>query len=254
MSRIKPQVFRNSRSSELRSIASILETYGVCLDTGPIHSAADQCRTNKPAGSNSWGYKIENLLFRDIGKPKDSWPKDIIDLTVEFSIDLSGECLPENHDQDPFYTLAMDIIVRGRIDNGATGVCAWHLDRHIGLHNGSDGSAAHPHYHFQHGGKRLQNELNNSGNSLILEAPRIAHPPLDAALGIDFVVSNFKSKQWADLSQDHQYINILQRTQRRCWQAYTLALSEALNSGTKVGDTNAQKMNAMHLWPQLVLS
>jgi hypothetical protein len=252
MSKINCQAFRNARSVELRNIATILETYGVCLDTGPIQRAADLCLSCKPSGPNSWGYKIESLLFRDIGKPKDSWPKEIIDLTVEFSIDVSGKCLPEDHNQDPFATLAMDVIVRGRIENGTTGVCAWHLDRHIGNHNHGDGSAVHPHYHFQHGGKRLQQEISDSGQALILEAPRIAHPPLDATLGIDFVVSNFKSKHWADLVRDHQYINILRRNQKRCWRAYTQAISNALNSGSAIEKDNDQSMKALHLWPQLI--
>ncbi|PHS01160.1 hypothetical protein SAMN04487868_111130 [Marinobacter salarius] len=251
MARVKPSSFRTQRSADLRHLASLLERYGVCLDTGPIQSAADQCSRNKPHGHDSWGYRIDRLIFRDLEKPKSSWPKSISDLSIEFNIEISGWCLPTDHCEDPFETLAMDIIIRGRTLGGALVMCAWHLDRHIGKHVSKDASPAHPHYHFQHGGNRLNNEIKESGQALIIEAPRIAHPPLEATLGVDFILSNFKSKDWARISEDHQYRNIVRQTQNHCWSSYVHAISTALPiQGNVQQSTN--KLISRELWPQLL--
>jgi len=232
-------------------LASLLERYGVCLDTGPILSAAEQCSVNKPLGHDSWGYTIERLIFRNIEKPKNCWPKSISDLSIEFNIDISGWCLPKDHDQDPFETLAMDILIRGRTAKGMHGVCAWHLDRHIGDHCERSVSPAHPHYHFQHGGNRLNDEIKDSGQALIIEAPRIAHPPLEAALGIDFVLSNFKSNDWALISQDSQYQKIVKETQIHCWGSYIRAISTAFSTHANDRKHDHQLLST-ELWPQLL--
>lgn len=240
-----PDSYRKARANELRTLAALLTKHGVCADSGPLLSAANRCEGEKPNGSNSWGYRVERLILRLPHPQRKCVPSGVHDLSVEFSLEVAGMCLRVDHEEDPFFQLGMDIVVRGRTASKSNVICAWHLDRHIGGHG--EASTAHPHYHFQFGGKQLWAELADSGDALFLEPPRLAHPPLEAILGVDFAVSNFKSSEWEKLRLDPEYEKIVEQTQNRVWRAYAKAVSDFWSM--PCGPT---KLWARAIWPQLI--
>ena len=87
----------------------------------------------------------------------------------------------------------VDIVLHGR-DNGKIFYNAWHFDFHS---TKGDEVFTHPMYHCQNGGKNLRNSPNTSnldietGEVILIESPRIMHPPMDPVLAVDFVIGNF---------------------------------------------------------------
>jgi len=131
----------------------------------------------------------------------------------------------------------------------------WHFDRHItsGTQTTDDQPLEiHPLFHFHFGGDGLANgRANNSaewGSLLELYAPRIAHPPLDLVLLIDFILSNFAGRTWKNLVDNHQeYQEIVEAAQRRFWCPYKRTLNDFFVA------PNPQRKNhsARDLWPSL---
>jgi hypothetical protein len=131
----------------------------------------------------------------------------------------------------------------------------WHFDRHI---SGSPSVAANaplempPLFHFHFGGNGLaeRRASNNSawGNLLELHAPRIAHPPLDLVLLVDFLLSNFAGEKWRHLVDTKKdYHEIVEAAQRRFWCPYKGALSDYFAATPQEQNDHL----ARELWPSL---
>lgn len=101
---------------------------------------------------------------------------------------------------------------------------AWHLDRE----GGTDGKFIHPLYHFHGGGKKI--EEKDAGELLILNSPRLAHPPLDLFLAIHFILENFLNTQTytkqAGIFADPLYQDIMIRAQKRVLDPYYSAITD----------------------------
>jgi len=235
--------YRNERARELRQIASILERSTVSGDFYAINSATEQCKTNCPSGANSWGYEISKLIFR-IDDQKHTQPKDILGLDLELSVSLTGICHNDDYDDDSIKSLAVDFVISGKRANGGNCLCSWHHDRHIT--GGDDPQFAHPHYHFQHGGHKMWGDVD-FGSAMVFESPRIAHPPLDGILAIDYVLSNFCGNKWRELLEDGEYVNLVKSAQKRLWRPY--AISTASRWCTDVSSSWLPQ----DLWPQLIM-
>jgi hypothetical protein len=85
------------------------------------------------------------------------------------------------------------------------------------------------------------------GTGLILESPRIAHPPMDAILGIDFVLTNYFCSSRLDFREEGDYSNLLRAAQKRIWLPYARALD-----WTKRREDNDWAPS--RIWPQLSIS
>lgn len=130
--------------------------------------------------------------------------------------------------QDPIESCTFDIVVTGFCtDDGGNKEYknCWHLDKDEEDDEG-DGKQGytHPLYHFQYGGRRIAGLT--SGESLLMGAPRIPHPPMDIFLAIHFVLNNYFNKNsdrykfLQDLYEDDDYRNILERAKQRMWYPY----------------------------------
>lgn len=225
-------------------MASILERSAVCADVSPINSAKDYCRTNCPSGADSWGYEISKLLFR-IDNQKHTQPKNILDLTLEMTVSLSGICHNDDYDADPLKCLAVDFVITGKRVGGGICYCSWHHDRHIEGSEDEDPEFAHPNYHFQHGGNKMWGG-DDFGSAIVFESPRIAHPPLDGILAIDYVVSNFCGNKWRKLLEDGEYVNLVKSVQKRLWRPY------AISTASKWCPDLSKSWLPQKLWPQLI--
>ena len=85
------------------------------------------------------------------------------------------------------------------------------------------------------------------GATLILESPRIAHPPMDAILGIDFVLTNYIKSSDLGFRQENDYQKLLRGAQERLWMPYARALVFAWGPVP-----NVSEWPFILPWPQLV--
>lgn len=60
-------------------------------------------------------------------------------------------------------------------------------------------------FHYQFVGRHLRSPGLRVRGVLVLDIPRIAMPPLNLNLAIDFVVGNYLGDNWKALRQDTQY-------------------------------------------------
>lgn len=67
----------------------------------------------------------------------------------------------------------------------------------------------------------LRVKLNKKNIPVILaDTPRIAHLPMDAILGIDFVLTNFWDTSVLSFRNEGAYINLLTESQKNLWKPY----------------------------------
>jgi hypothetical protein len=78
----------------------------------------------------------------------------------------------------------------------------------------------------------MEERGNDFGNSLILPSPRFCYPPMDAVLGINFIIRNYLHKTKIEkLVRDPEYYQILKRSQERLWKPFFCSLYSYWNIG-----------------------
>jgi hypothetical protein len=207
-------------ASGLDNLAHLLEKAKVVRDVSPLYKAADMCRNNATT-RGIWGYDVEPLIFRGLGEIKVFQHEfDTSTATISFSMTIKGKCEP-TEDEDPLTALGMQIIINGEYE-GKTDVIpafsAWHFDRH-----NYEGESAflHPIYHLSFGGMHLESQLDRKNTPVILaDTPRVVHMPMDAILGIDFVLTNFWQTSALGFRKEGAYVNLLAESQRKLWKPY----------------------------------
>lgn len=242
--KVNSNKFRIERAGELRQLASILDRSSVKGDFFAVNTAVDQCKINRPEGKDSlWGYDISKLIFR-IDDQKHTRPSDILGLNLELSVSLTGICHDEDFMEDSITSLAVDFVISGKRASGGNCLSSWHHDRHIT--GGEDPQYAHPHYHFQHGGHKMWGN-DDFGSAIVFESPRIAHPPLDGILAVDFVLSNFCGNKWRELLEDSEYLRLIKEAQERLWRPYAISTASKWSPGL------SKSWLPQCLWPQLIM-
>jgi hypothetical protein len=243
--------FRKARQSELYRLAGVLDGRSLVRDPSPLADAALWCvKPEKINGQHYWGYSFESLMFKklDAESFRHSRPENSQILELELSVNLKGPCLNDNVPDNPFSSLSGDIIVHGITADGSRSLTsAWHLDKHIRNDGDPEPPLAHPEYHFQHGGKKIR-LLADYGAHQILESPRIAHPPLDAVLLVDFILSNYCGSEWDQLRLNSTYKELVVSAQERYWAPYALATSVVSKTITATSPWKAKE-----IWPQLLI-
>jgi hypothetical protein len=243
--------FRKARQYELLRLAYVLETRNLIRDSQPLKSAAAlSVKRDVRNGEEFWGYNFEGLEFThfDDESFRHSRPENSVISSLELGMSLSGPCLDDDVPDNPFSNLSGDIVVNGLTADGEKILkCAWHLDKHIRDKKSAEPALAHPEYHFQHGGKNIR-LLADYGLHQILESPRIAHPPLDAILFVDFVLSNYCGSEWKKLRLDSTYKELVASSQERFWAPYVLATALVSKAITLTSPWPARE-----IWPQLLI-
>ena len=252
MNKKRAQEYRKLRAEELRRLAQILHDEGIVRDVGPLQSAANMCAVSCLRNKlEYWEYDLIDLRFYDTDADslRHVRPDSVVELWLELSVTLSGLCLEDSSLEDPFSRLNVDILTKGKNRSGKESICSWHLDKHIRGEGDNPSALAHPEYHFQHGGKKIR-DLSDYGLNLLLETPRLAHPPMDGILAIDFILSNYVGEKWKILhSENSTYKDLIKSAQDRCWAPY--ALSSATISKLI---TEHSPWSAKSIWPQLILT
>jgi len=235
VSRVNPVAIRRDRASELDLLARSLNQLGIC-DPYPLFEAATECRDGA-ASADCWGYTVANLVLRGTHKMRGFRPKEATDIHHLLDVELVGVCQEQAYVGDPFERLSVSILARAKVDQRNL-LCAWHLDRHLtnvaseatcdpdldATDDPLDACEIHPLYHFHFGGHRLTGPIDaqsaDPGDVLLLEPPRLAHPPMDAVLAVDFVLSNFYPVNRRELLADNTYVNLVRNAQERYWKPY----------------------------------
>lgn len=228
---------RRKSGTALRSLATILSRKGICSDVAPLNAAAEQCSLASSHGDKAWGYDITNLTFQ-LNTPKGTVPTKAKDFRIELNISMVGRFDGEPDDQ--FTKLEINVEKYAQGPAGANLKAAWHFDRHI-IDTKKDSphitEDIHPLYHFQFGGARMTKIADQLGTTLLLDPPRLMHPPMDGILAIDFVLANYAGSIWKSLRDDPQYSNLIVPQFKRFWKPYFDAVAgswsnpRALNSG-----------------------
>ena len=217
---------RQKMAKDLRKLQGVLYEYFPTADLSSIECATTQLKDisfipqihREASNSNFWGYNLNRLIFNFDALPRHIRPLNCIDLKLILDINAVGDCMDFGNLNDPFKWLEFNIVIEGtkfgnkKIKQVST---SYHLDRHIFKDNDGEPEFSHPLYHFQFGGRKLiQQEDLKTGELLILDSPRIGHYPMEAILGIDFILSNFFPRKWKKMrSESPEYINLVEEYQ-----------------------------------------
>ena len=237
---------------ELRKLAAVLDARRLCPDVSPLQTGIAEWSDRVSRG---WRYNIDNLLFHRVPSDK-CFPANILELTCRFSADVRGYYEPEPL-SDPLQTVSVEITLEALSIKGERLIHGWHFDRHVGdpSKKPGDTEAAHPRYHFHFGGNRMrafarENNLSSFPHLLLFDGPRPAHPPLDAILAIDFLLSNFFAAEWRALRNNAEYNSVLSSAQRRLWKPYADVLPNHWAAANAVDREN--QWQPEDCWPNLV--
>lgn len=165
---------------------------------------------------------IGRLSFDIQGNHKHTLPLGVVDsiLTLSIKICFRSNLVSFNDIQE----MNVDFELSSVTTDGKSVKSAWHLDYHDVQGNEH---FSHPQFHFQFGGKRLRESMcyDNShfdtGELLLMESPRIMHPPMDPILAVDFVFGNFLGdKYWKALRQKQRFVRIHNESKELFWKPY----------------------------------
>jgi len=163
-------------------------------------------------------------------------------LELEFDLNLHGTFQNAIDGRDPFSSYGLNIVIFGLSESSENMlVNAMHLDRH----DGTKSNSVHPYYHFQFGGNELKKNVQEYGQVLILDSPRIMYHPMDFILTIDFIVSNFLPETWERLKKESMYISVLKKVQKLFVEPY-------FRSFVNFFDNVPNQWKHHELYPQLV--
>jgi hypothetical protein len=228
---------RRKSGTALRALATILSSKGVCSDVAPLNAAAEQCSRTSANGEKAWGYDINNLTFQ-LKTPKGTIPSKVRDFRLELSMSIAGRFDSEPDDQFSKLELNVEKYAQGLA--GAELKAAWHFDRHI-IDTKKDSphitEDIHPLYHFQFGGARMSKIADRLGQTLLLDPPRLMHPPMDGILAIDFVLANYAGAIWKTLRNDMQYENLIVPQFKKFWKPYFDAVAGSWTSPRTLNST-----------------
>lgn len=221
-------------TNDFAHLATLLYAANICRDTDQLNKIVG--RLYNVNHTDEHMYKVVDFEFINIDKIGKSIPVDADDLEIKFSVCIDSKQYTAGIIEDPLNNLKFNIELFGFMLTEGCDIVAlhssWHLDRHIFENSEEESKYLHPHYHFTFGGDKMKAQLGvmDYGQSLILPTPRIAHPPMDAILGIDFIIQNYYTKSKVqDILTDSQYIQIISNAQERLWKPYYMSIFSKWN-------------------------
>lgn len=220
----------------------------ICSDASGLLSAASSCRGM--VGQDRWSYDAE-VKF-SVPKFQRAYPANLKEIFLTMHVNVEGRANSNIPPEDPLYVLEFNIMLFGIAGKPpqTNHHAAWHLDRHDVEPDDDDGEPGdiHPRYHIQFGGREMWDKSKYFGVGMVMSTPRLVHPPLDAILGVDFVLSNFRGSDWHFLRKENSdYRDIQARAQRRLWLPYINSLSAC---GLK--SPPAKTWHYSDAWPSLM--
>lgn len=189
----------------------------------------------KKINTQNWTLQSK-LIFRQVNKKDLKIPNkietNIKEILLELKVVITELPYSENEIKDSILQnertkYGVQIVVYGKTSESPSYKMSWHLDKHIRSQNDERGKGfAHPEYHFNMGGFALTKEENfDFGQILLIDTPRLIHPPLDIVLSIDFVLKNFYGIRVKNLTDSNQYKTIISNAKERLWRPFYIALA-----------------------------
>jgi len=205
------------RATELERLAAFLDRHRLVENPNELRKAAAQLR--RTAQNGSYSYRYEGVYFA-LDTPRHPIPRGVGGIRAELKVAVDG--LLDEHTDDQYSNLAVNVILTGTTKAGIA-MFAWHLDRDGGDTESDD---LHPRYHFQHAGNVIRAQEEQWGQTLLLDAPRFMHPPLDGLLAVDFVLGAYLSQKYRSVClRDTSYVNMMATAQRRAWMGFAKAVA-----------------------------
>lgn len=186
----------------------------------------------------SWEYEVAKLKFKNICLDRHVRPNKVYSLikngNCETKLFLTVFCsCIHNEEEDIILDTTEKLGAKFEIqceylcdesDSIKFLQSSWHIDKHD---PNRKVSSSHPLYHFEYGNSEInKSEDFNFGDFIILDTPRIMHPPLDIILGIDFVIKNFyKYQDHHLLTENPLYKKHIKNAQTRLWRPYFISLA-----------------------------
>lgn len=241
-------------ANALRKISSIIGKFENNFDKGQIETIAQYCH-GLDNSQDQWSYYLKDFYF-----PKKTFkdakldkvhPNKAKEFRVILSVKLSGKFTGKiSNEEDPLIDLSVNVVVTDFSGEFPDNIfCAWHMDSHPpegvdedekddeGNRKHKPSPFAHPRYHWQYGGKKIWDAQDAKtdkeefyGSHLLLESPRLAHPPLDAILAIDFILANYYSTTWRAARLDTEYIRVVKEAQKNYWYSYFKSIANNINT------------------------
>ncbi len=207
--------------------------------------------------NEAWDYNLKKLEFKNICLDRHVRPSTIADLIKDNNYTsrllLSIVCKSthvrnENSARleiikDPIIDLGVKFVVQfDHLDTNCeikTLQSSWHLDKHD---SSKTVSSIHPLYHYEFGGSEItKTDGFHFGDFILLDTPRIMHPPLDIVLSIDFILKNFyKYQDHKKLTSSSTYKKCVQNAQHRLWRPYLISLSSHFHDFTSIFEIDRQ--------------
>lgn len=233
----------NDMIKNLRFLKQALEKkFKTKIDANPFDNIISDITKTK---SMNYKSQVLSIAFEKENIPK-YFAKDRIDtLKIFFSVKVKGNVSDMLEKKDPFNDLEFNIYARGISKLKKPLMYSMHFDRHI--EGGNESKEIHPMYHFQFGGRKIEDEEIDRGDVLFLDAPRIMHHPMEFILGLDFLLSNFFPVEWKDISRKNQnYKNIVKEYQKHFILPYFQSVVEHFDR------TITPIWNPVAIYPQLI--
>lgn len=208
----------------LESLANALDhlSGGSVRGTGGLRSASSKLRSQRTLKGKEIRIDVPNLLF-NVPKNRHQHlkPKKSDFESVKLSITLIFE--GGNLSIETIKNMNVDIVLIGKYEERQV-TNAWHFDFHAIQGNET---FTHPMFHCQNGGRNLRespNEANKdieTGDVLLIESPRLVHPPLDPVLAVEFVFGNFLgSADLQELHKNREFKSALSHSMESIWRPY----------------------------------
>ena len=236
----------NGTIENIEQFIQVLEQHGVIRSATPLHELIKEFR--KTRIDRGLRYELVDLQFSNISSSQfinnDKWDTSSFEVQLHLQIAL----LPN---KEFMFGSVKSSVVEITYEAYSEDSCdlargAWHLDYHDDG-EGSSPEFIHPSYHFHHGGRRLKEYTGNYGELVLLDTPRLMHPPLDLFLAVDLLASNFlKKRTWQNLRADTTYQEIIKESQVKWWQKYYQQIADYWNAPTS-GRDDIQKRNDANL-------
>lgn len=232
---------RKKLMQRVLSLKTILENerYRICTNPEVLAMAIKDLTSPSQSGRTSWRYKLEGLQFECVYEGGSQPISKDLQLKIQLAMTAAGNI--ENPAHDPFNELAINFIVSTDF-KGQVHMDTWHFDRHIVNEDSCEPTDVHPYYHLQRGGKELHHLKNDIGKTLVIEPPRIAQPPLDVVLAVDYLISNYAGYAWRDLQGLTEYRSLVRECQDDLWKPYVVTIHEYFKTPIAGRSIEARKL------------
>jgi hypothetical protein len=228
-----------SIADDLNDIALLLNNQAICEDISSLYSAVESCK--RDSTDDIWKYRLDPIVFKFPSKPGHVIPNGADNVEIMLFLCIEGTYMNNTENlNDPLSSLEFNIVIKGidgnniveELDEFLNLESSWHLDKHEHQEGDGDGKLIHPEYHLTFGGHVMENSGLDFGSTIVLRSPRIEYPPMDAILGIDFILKNFFTVSYhKKLTELPEYQIIVKRSQKRLWKPYFLSLASFWDGG-----------------------